>query len=154
MRLDLRRAAALSAFGLAFAVSALAQDAPPSTAAHPSLRHRLHECLAILNLTDGEKTDVESVLTAAQPAVLADVAAVQSARQALKAALESAAPDACTVGADALAVKSARESLRTERQTILNQILAVLQPDQQSRLQGCLDAPFPDGAAGGDESAD
>jgi len=154
MRPGSRRLAAFAAFGLAFAVSALAQDAPPSTAAHPSLRHRLHECLSILNLTDGEKTDVENVLAAAKPAVQADVAAVQAAREALKAALESPAPDACTVGADALAVKSARESLRTERQTILNQILAVLQPDQQSRLQGCLDAPFPDGAAAGDETSD
>jgi Spy/CpxP family protein refolding chaperone len=58
------------------------------------------------------------------------------------------------VGADALALKSARETLRVERQTVLNQILAVLQPDQQSRLQGCLDAPFPEVAAGTDEASD
>jgi Spy/CpxP family protein refolding chaperone len=154
MRLDLRRAASICGFGLAFAVSGLAQDATPSTPEHPSLRHRLRDCLAILDLTDAQKTSVENVLAAAEPTVQADVAAVTSARQALEAALEATPPDACTVGTDALAVQFARETLGTERQTILNQILAVLQPDQQSRLQGCLDAPFPDVPTGADESSD
>jgi len=154
MRLDPHRAAAICAFGFAFAATGLAQDATPSTAAHPSLRHRLHECLAILDLTDGQETDVENVLAAAKPTVQSDVAAVKAARQTLKTDLEAASPNACAVGADALALKSARETLRAERQTILSQLLAILRPDQQSRLQGCLDAPFPDATAGADESSD
>ena len=154
MRLDFRRAAASCAFGLALAVSGFAQDAPPPTAAHPSLRHRLRECLAILDLTDGQKTDVENALAAAKPTVQADVAAVKAARQTLKSALEATSPDACAIGTDALALKAAREALRAERQTVLDQILAILQPDQQSRLQGCLDAPFPAAAGVADESSD
>ena len=153
MRNNLRRAAALCAFGLAFAVFGLAQDAPP-TPATPSVHHRLRDCLAILNLTDGEKTSIENVLAAAKPTVQADVAAVKAARQALETALGATPPDACTVGTDALALKTAREALRTERQTVLNQILAVLMPDQQSRLQGCLDAPFPDTAPAADGTSD
>lgn len=148
------RVAAFGAFGLAFAVSGLAQDAAPPTAGHPSLRHRLHECLAILDLTDDQKTGIENVLAAAKPTVQADVAAVKTARQTLKTDLEAGSPNACTIGTDALALKSARETLRTERQTILNLILAILRPDQQSRLQGCLDAPFPDATTGADESSD
>ena len=144
MRNDFRRAAALCAFGLAIAVSGLAQDAPPTTPANPSVHHRLHDCLAILNLTDPDKTSIENVLAAAKQTVQADVAAVKTARQTLETALAATPPDACTVGADALALKAAREALRTERHTVLNQILAVLMPDQQSRLRGCLDSPFPD----------
>jgi Spy/CpxP family protein refolding chaperone len=131
MRLDPRKAAAICAFSLAFAVTGLAQDATPSTTARPSLRHRLHDCLAILDLTDSVKTSVENALAAAKPTVQADIAAVKAARQTLETDLAATPPDACTVGADALAVKSAREALRAERQTILNQILALLQPDQQ-----------------------
>jgi Spy/CpxP family protein refolding chaperone len=154
MRLDFRRAAALFAFGFALAVSALAQEAPLSTASPLSLRHRLRECLAILDLTDGQKTDVENALAAAKPTVQADVAAVKAARQTLTSALEATSPDACAIGADVLALKGAREALRAERQTVINQILAILRPDQQSRLQGCLDAPFPVAAGAADESAD
>ena len=156
MRNDFRRAAAWSAFGLALAVSGLAQDASPTTPATPSAHHRLRDCLAIVNLTDAEKTSIENVLAAAKSTVQADVAAVKAARQTLETALAATPPDACTVGTDALALKSAREALRTERQTVLNQILAVLMPDQQSRLQGCLDAPFSDTTptAADDGSAD
>ena len=53
----------------------------------------------------------------------------------------------------ALALKAARETLRAERQTVFNQVLAILRPDQQTRLQGCVDAPSA-GAAGADDSAD
>ena len=154
MRLNPRRAAALCAFGLAFAVSGLAQDAAPSAPAHPSLRHRLHDCLAILDLTNDQTSGIENALAAAKPTVQADVAAVKTAHQTLKADLEAASPNACTIGTDALTLKSARETLQAERQTILNQILALLTPDQQSRLQGCLDAPFPDVPTGADESSD
>jgi Spy/CpxP family protein refolding chaperone len=154
MRLDFRRAAALSAFGYALVVSALAQEAPLSTASDLSSRHRLRECLAILDLTDGQKTDVENALTAAKPTLQADVAAVTAARQTLKSALEATSPEACAIGTDALALKAAREALRAERQTVINQILAILRTDQQSRLQGCLDAPLPGAAGAADESAD
>jgi len=155
MRKGLCRAATSIAFGLAAAASSLAQDAPQTTATH---RHRLHECLAILNLTDAQKTGVENVLAAAKPTIQADVASVKAARQTLKTDLAATSPDACAIGADALAVRSARQTLQAERQTVLSQILAVLPSDLQSRLQGCLDAPFPDAApdttGAADESSD
>ena len=142
------------AFSLALAPCGLAQDTTTATVAQPSLRHRLRDCLVILDLTNDEKTGIENVFAAARPTVQSDVAAVKAARQTLKTDLEAATPNACTIGADALALKSARETLRSERQTVLNQILALLRPDQQSRLQGCLDAPFPDASGSPDESSD
>jgi Spy/CpxP family protein refolding chaperone len=108
--------------------------------------------LAILDLTDPVKADIESLLQAAKPTVETDVAAVRSARETLKGALEATPPDACAIGADALALKAARETLRAERQAVRGAVLAILTPDQQSRLQGCLDAPSAD-AIPVDESA-
>lgn len=141
----------VSLFGLSLAGLALAQDAPaPATPAHPLLRHRLRECLAIVDLTDAEKTSIQAILEAAAPTLQADAVAVEAARQTLKTALEANPADACAVGADALALKSARETLRTERQSVLQQVEAALQPDQVSRLEGCLAAPFASTTGAGD----
>jgi len=146
MRPNLRRIVLFAALGLATAGFELAQDAPapstPAAPAHPFFRHRLRECLSILDLTDAEKTALQAIFAAAAPTVQADVAAVEAARQTLKTALEANPPDACGIGADALALKTARETLRAERDSIRQQVEAALQPDQVSRLEGCLAAPL------------
>jgi len=143
---------ALSVFGLALAGFGLAQDAPapttPAAPAHP-LRHRLRECLSILDLTDAEKNALQAIFDAATPTVQADVAAVKAARETLKTALEANPPDACAIGADTLALKSARETLSAERDSIRQQVEAALTPDQVSRLEGCLAAPLASGTPAG-----
>jgi Spy/CpxP family protein refolding chaperone len=130
--------------GLVLAVSVFAQDAPAVRV--PGHRH-WRECLSILDLNDQQKTEIAGILEAAKPTVQADVAAVRAARQTLRAALEVVPPDACAIGADALAVKAAVATLRAERDGVRAQIVATLTPDQQSRFQGCLDAPRLEAAA-------
>ncbi|HYX19931.1 MAG TPA: periplasmic heavy metal sensor [Thermoanaerobaculia bacterium] len=147
-RLTLR--IALAVFGLALAGLGLAQNAPAAASPHPLLRHRLRECLAIVDLTDAEKASIQAILDAAAPTIQADTDAVRTARQTLQTALEANPPDACAIGADALALKSARETLRAERQTVLQQVEAALQPDQVARLEGCLAAPFAAATGAGD----
>ena len=150
MRRSLFRLAAPALLGLVVPLSVLAQDAP---AAHrPGHRH-LRECLSILNLTDQQKTDIQGILDAAKPTVEADVVAIRAVRQTLRAAVDAVPPDACAIGNDFLAVKAAIATLRAERDAVRNQVLATLTPDQQSRLQGCLDAPRPEAAAA-DETAE
>jgi Spy/CpxP family protein refolding chaperone len=150
MRRCLFRLAAPALLGFVLALSALAQDAP--TAHRPGHRH-LRGCLSILDLTDQQKTDIQGILEAARPAVEADVAAVHAARQTLRAAVDAVPPDACTIGNDFLVVKAAVATLRAARGAVRNQVLATLTPDQQSRLQGCLEAPRPEAAAA-DETAE
>ena len=140
----------LAVFGLALAGLALAQNAPAPASPHPFLRHRLRECLAIVDLTDAEKASIQAILDAAAPTIQADGDAVKTARQTLQTALEANPPDACAIGADALALKSARETLRAERQAVLQQVEAALRPDQVSRLEGCLAAPFASTTGSGD----
>ena len=141
----LTRRIVLSVLGLALAGLALAQNAPAPTtpAAHPIARHRLRECLSILDLSDDQKASIQAILDAAAPTIQADADAVRAARQTLKAALDANPPDACAIGADALAVKSARETLQAERESVRQQVEATLTPDQVARLEGCLSAPFP-----------
>lgn len=137
------RVALVSVFAFALAAFAAAQDDPtPST--QPIFRHRLRECLSILDLTDQQKADIQATLDAAAPTIEGDVAAVRAARQTLQAALEATPPDACAIGADALALRAARGTLRAGRDSIRQQVLGTLTPDQQARLQGCLGAPWPD----------
>lgn len=152
---NLQRIAVFTAFGLSMAGFALAQGAPaPATPpAHPVFRHRLRECLSILDLSDAQKAQIQGILEAAAPAIQADVDAVKMARETLKAALEANPPDACAIGADALALKSARETLHAERESVLQQVEATLSPDQVARLEGCLAAPWRDAAAGGSPDA-
>ena len=136
MRRSVFRVAFPALLGLAFALSALAQDTP---AVRRPGHHHLKECLSILDLSDQQKADIQSILEAARPAVEADVAAVHAARQMLRTAVDAVPPDACTIGNDFLAVKAAVATLRVARETVRDQVLAVLTPDQQSRLKGCLD---------------
>ena len=152
MRQEFRRIAMFAVFGSIAAGLGLAQDVPAPAVRHPFLRHHLRECLAILDLTDPQKSDIQAVFDAAKPTIDADVAAVRAVRQTLRTAVEAVPPDACAIGTDALALKAAREALHTEREAVRGQVLAVLTPDQQTRLQGCLDAPWPDAAAA-EESA-
>jgi Spy/CpxP family protein refolding chaperone len=151
MRRFLPRLAVFVGLSLALTLSAFAQDAP---AVRHAFRHRLRECLSILDVTDQQKTDIQGILEAAKPVFEANVAAVRAARQTLKAAADAVPPDACAVGNDFLAVKSAVATLRAQRDAVRGQVLATLMPDQQARLLGCLDAPRPDAAAAADEAAD
>ena len=147
MRRSLFRLAAPALLGFVLALSALAQDAP---AAHrPGHRH-LRECLSILDLTDQQRTDIQGILDAAKPTVEADLAAVSAARQTLRAAVDAVPLDACAIGSYLLALNAAIATLRAERDAVRLQVLATLTPDQQSRLQGCVDAPRPEAAAEGE----
>jgi len=139
-----------SALGLSLAGLVLAQSAPVPAAPHPLLRHRLRECLSIIDLTDAEKASIQAILDAAAPTLQADADAARAARETLKTALEANPPDACAIGADALALRSARETLQAERQSVLQQVEATLLPDQVSRLEGCLAAPLASTTGAGD----
>jgi Spy/CpxP family protein refolding chaperone len=130
--------------GFALALSALAQDAP---AARISGHRHLRACISILDLSDQQKSDIAAILEAAKPTVQADVDAVRAARETLRAALDVVPPDACAIGSDALAVKAAVATLRADRDAVRSQVLATLTPDEQSRLQGCLDAPRAEASA-------
>ena len=142
------RSTALVLLTAALALPALAQEGPD---ARRPVRNRVLRCLSILDLTEEQRVEIRGIVEAARPALEADVEALRSARQALQAALGQVPPDACAVGVEALAVRTALETLRQERETLRSQIVATLTPEQQARIQGCIDAllPFAPDAEGG-----
>jgi Spy/CpxP family protein refolding chaperone len=131
--------------------SSLAQEA--SELRRPA-RHRFPLCLHVLDLTLEQRADILAILEAARPALLEDLAAVASAREGLRAALDAEPPDACSVGSAALAVDEALQALRDGREAVRAELAAILTPEQLARFEGCLDAPWMDGATGIGDSAD
>lgn len=139
----MRRTSRLVAVSLlalaAFApVSAHAQDT--RTAIRPS-RHRFMKCLALLDdLSADQKAQIAALVEAARPGLEAELTALRTAGETLRASLQAQPPDACQIGSDALAVQSAHDTLIASRETLRAQITGLLTPDQQSRFGGCLDA--------------
>ena len=130
-------AASLLALAAIAPVSVYAQDT--RTAIRPS-RHRFMHCLAVLDdLSADQKAQITALLEAARPGLEADLAALRTAGETLRASLQAQPPDACQIGSDALAVQTARDTLAAAREALRVQITGVLTPDQQSRFEGCLD---------------
>ena len=150
MRPHLRRLAVSTVLALTAALGFAQQRAVPARVHR--FRHQLRECLSILDLSDQQKADIQAIVDAAAPTLEADAAALKTARQTLKDALETNPPDACAIGTDALAAKAARETLRSDREAVRAQIESKLTPDQLARLEGCLAAPSADAASDFDGS--
>ena len=142
----LSRLAPALLLGLLLPVRAFAQGGPAPD--HPRHGH-LRECLSILDLTDAQKADIQAILEAARPGLQAGREAVRAAREALRAAVETVPPDACLIGNDFLALTAARQAFGGSLEAVLGQIMATLTPDQQSMLEGCLQAPRPNAAGEG-----
>jgi Spy/CpxP family protein refolding chaperone len=127
--------------GLLVAFGALAQTAPVPAPDHPGHFHRLRRCLAILDLSDDQKASIQAILDGAQPTLQADAEAVRLARQRLHADASAVPPDACLIGNDFLALRAAADTLHAELDAVRSQIMEQLSPEQQTKLEGCLQAP-------------
>jgi Spy/CpxP family protein refolding chaperone len=125
--------------GLAASTAVIAQEAPQS---RRLARHRFPLCLMVLDLTPEQRTDVAAILQAAWPQFRTDLAAVATARETLRTALDAEPADACTVGSATLDVDAALEALRAHGNAVKEQIGALLTPEQKARFEGCLDAPW------------
>jgi len=145
------RLTALAFVTLGLALPSLAQEAPDTR--RPG-RHHFRVCLSILDLTEEQKVAIVGILEAARPALADAAAAVHVARETLRAALEAQPPDACAIGNDALAVDAAVDALQQQRDAVRAQVVATLTLEQQSRFEGCLDAPRRPILAGADEPAE
>jgi Spy/CpxP family protein refolding chaperone len=142
---------ALALVTLGLALPSLAQDAPDT---RRPVRHHFRACLSILDLTEEQEVAILGILEAARPALADAAAAVHTARESLRAALDVEPPDACAVGSATLAVQAAVEALRQERDAVQARVVATLTPEQQDRFEGCLAAPRRPVLAGTDEAAE
>lgn len=137
-------AAALAVLALPAAAGVTRAVAPTAPAApqdfhHPF--HRLRECLRILHLSDAQKAEIVAIFEAAKPRVEEIFATLKADREALKAELEKDPPIPCDVGNAFLQLHADREAARAFFASVRDQVLAVLTPEQEAKLAGCLQAP-------------
>lgn len=114
------------------------QGNPPPQAGpgHPILR-----CLQIVNLTEDQKSQIKSILEAAQPTIKSLHEALAADREALKAAIEATPQDGCAIGSALIKVQGDEKAIRAELDKTKAAIEALLTTEQKLKLQGCLEAP-------------
>jgi periplasmic protein CpxP/Spy len=121
---------------------AFAQGTPPDKRGPKS---HLQKCLTIVQLTDAQKTQVRSIMETARPKLEVLRQTMASDRQALRAAVEATPQDACAIGAAFVKVQGSKTAIRSEHEAVRAAVQALLTPEQQARLEGCLQAPRGDG---------
>ncbi len=97
---------------------------------------RLRHCLSLLDLTADQNAAIEGILSAARPTIQGDFESLKTARQKVHSDLAAGA-DPCAVGADVVAQHADANKLHADVAAVRDQVLARLNPDQQSRVEGC-----------------
>ncbi len=116
--------------------------AQQTRAAHnpkPQIGH-LGRCLVILDLDEAQKASVQEAIQTAAPELRAITEQIRSDQQALRAELQSDSPDACTAGESLLAVRGGELALHDELGALGDAIRSFLTSEQQSKLEGCMQA--------------
>lgn len=129
-------------FIMATAGAALAAGMPPAGAG-AGWRGRggpIKAALASLNLSADQQAKVQAIFAQEQPQFTALREQAQSARQALKAAVQVAAPDPAAVGSAFLRVKAARDAVRVEMTKAHDALVPILTPDQLAKFNGYIQA--------------
>ena len=100
---------------------------------------RLRRCLSQVDLSADLKTAIQAIVAAAQPGLTADAAALKADHDKIHADIAAGA-DKSVVGQDVLTAHADAEKLRADAGAVRDQILAKLSPDQQSKVNACLQA--------------
>ena len=101
---------------------------------------RLGRCLATLNLSAAQKSDIDAALAAAKPALQADRQALRADREKLKNDLDSGA-DKSVIGQDTITLHNDRQKMKTDALALRDQIVSKLDAEQKSQLKGCFAGP-------------
>ena len=132
----------------AAALAAIALPASADQGSGPMGRHgghgfgALHHCLSKVDLTSDEKTAVDAIFTSSKSVFQADFQTLRSDHEKLQADIANGADDA-TIGKDTLAVHSDEAKLKSDGQSVQNQVLSKLTPDHQNAVNACLQAMAP-----------
>ena len=106
--------------------------------AQPGFPGPFGRCLEVVGLSEGQKEQVRSIFSNSQLQALRQQ--LRTDHEALRAALQAAQPDACTVGQATLKVVADEKAIEAENANLRTQIEAVLTPDQKLKFSGCMDA--------------
>ena len=90
--------------------------------------------LSRLDLTEAQKADVKRIIESRKATFDSLHERARADWEALDAAAEAQSPNAATVGAAYLKVRANREAMRAERQALMDQVRAILTPEQRQKL--------------------
>jgi protein CpxP len=126
-------AALLFALG---ATLASAQDAPrhAKMGGHGKMGFGMMRGLARLDLTEAQKTQVKGIMESRKATFESLRERMRADREALDAAAEAQSPNPAAVGAAYLKVRENRETMRAEHRATMEQIRAILTPEQQEKF--------------------
>jgi hypothetical protein len=127
-----------AAFGAAVAAPADQNAAGARHPMGPPLRG-LERCLASADISTEARGNAQAALTAGREVLKTDGAAMKAAHEKMQADIANGA-DKSAIGQDAIDANAARTKLQTDAQTIHDQALAALSPDEQSAVSACMAA--------------
>jgi hypothetical protein len=107
--------------------------------AHSGLR-RVETCLWALNLPADRQSAIDEILASGKTALRADTDLVKADHRKLETDLANGA-DKSVVGQDVITQTSDTAKRRSDMQSIRDQILSKLSPDERSRFTECDQAP-------------
>jgi Spy/CpxP family protein refolding chaperone len=131
----------LTLLALTFAISSGVALAQEQATAPPGPKLPILKCLAIVDLTADQKTQIKAIVETTLPKLQALGQTVQADRLALKTALEATPQDNCAIGAALVKLTTDEKAVGTELQNLRKAIIALLTPEQKAKLDGCLEAP-------------
>ena len=97
----------------------------------------LERCLASADISTEARGNAQAALTAGKDVLKTDGAAMKAAHEKMQADIANGA-DKSVIGQDAIDANAARTKLQTDAQTIHDQVLAALSPDEQSAVTACM----------------
>jgi Spy/CpxP family protein refolding chaperone len=121
-------AAVLFTLGVALAS---AQDGPHR---HGKMGPFGMHALSRLDLSEAQKADVQRIMDSKKATFQSLREQMRADWQALDAAADAHSPSTSEVGAAFLKVRSDRQAMRAEHQATMEQIRAILTPDQKDKL--------------------
>lgn len=126
---------------LALAVAAAGQTSAPLTPGHgrPFLR-ALRGGLATVGVTEDQKANIVAILQAQKDDAQALALKTRTDAKALNGLASAATPDPAAVGKAFLTVKGDRDAVKAMAGKVLDDVKAVLTPEQAGKLDGYLAA--------------
>lgn len=131
--------AVAGALAVAFAATAQMPGPPMAGQGRPFLR-ALREGLATVGVTDDQKANIVAILQARKDAAQALALKTRTDAKALHDLASAATPDPAAVGKAFLTVKGDREAVKAMAEKVLDDVKAVLTPEQAGKLDGYLAA--------------
>jgi hypothetical protein len=125
-----------AALGAAVAVRADQNAAGPHHPMGMPLRG-LEKCLASADISSEARANAQAALTAGRDVLHTDGAAMKAAHEKMQTDIANGA-DKSVIGQDAIDADAARTKLHTDAQTVHDQVLGALSPDEQSAVSACM----------------